>query len=361
MFSRERCSYDTYVLNHRCLTTTRPLDIIAAPQQPFDVAIRDARLELGLHVAAHESLNPHESALVVLNTHDTLSTIQAGGTVLSKDVGIHEIGDIDVDRLVRLFLEAKMAIPGHVLDTKERPVSYDDHVVIAVTDQDAVGALDDLGQDMFDGVGRGVALLLWARVSAHEDGLIRALEPGDIGSVQGPLNIWSVKVYRRPDGFVVDRGWGSQYIPQQGAHQVDLVEVEARVDVEDLVVDQVEHIALSLSGVVEELGRLVFFWREGKVLFNVLLVATSFVKILELCHERLIEVEQVRVLLDKRHYRYFLLDVIELANAWVVSQGTCSKSVLLVFVVYFILHHLPSRSKYSLSFWSRNAAEMYGT
>lgn len=54
-------------------------------------------LELRLHVAGLVSLGPHETALVVLNTHDSLGSIPALGPVLGEESLVLEVwlGDVD--------------------------------------------------------------------------------------------------------------------------------------------------------------------------------------------------------------------------------------------------------------------------
>lgn len=111
--------------------------------------------------------------------HCSLRSIDTRSSILGKDVGVHEVGNSDVDRLARLRLEAKLAIPGHVLDSEQGSVCDDDHVVVAVTDQHAVGGLNHLREHVLDWISRVVALLFWAGIAADE-GLAIALSPSDI-------------------------------------------------------------------------------------------------------------------------------------------------------------------------------------
>lgn len=136
------------------------------------------------------------------------------------------------------------------------------------------------------------------------------------------LDVWSVKVYCRPGCLIVQCCGEGQHVPQQRAHLIDLVEVEAWVDVEDFIIHHVEQVAIGLGGGVEELGRLHMRRWERQILLDEVGISAGLVLLLELGHEGLVEVEQIRILLHKGYDRDLLLDIIELANAWVVCQCT---------------------------------------
>ena len=72
-------------------------------------------------------------------------------------------------------MEAELVVPGHVLDCEEGAVGNDDHVEVAVGDQDAVGGFDYAGEGALDGVGGGVALEFGAGVAVVADEDIEVL------------------------------------------------------------------------------------------------------------------------------------------------------------------------------------------
>lgn len=225
-------------------------------QQPLQVAVRHPWLVLGLHVPALVGLCPHQPALIVLDTHDTLGTVHSGHLVLSVDVGVVQVGQSDRNWGAGGRLEAQLAMPGHVLDREQGTVGQNDHVIVTIADKHTVCRLDHLREDMLDGVGREVTLLLGPTRATHKDGLVRALGPLDARSVQGTLDVFAIKVDRGAGGLVDQfRGEGKN-IPRKRTHQVDLVDVEAGVDSHGGGVDHIKNVALRIARVVEHLGRL---------------------------------------------------------------------------------------------------------
>lgn len=199
-------------------------------------------------MSALEGLSPHKTTLIVLDAHDTLTTLWVIA-VLNEHFIVHQVRDVDVDGGAGGRVESKLSIPCHVLDREKGAVGKDDHVIITVTDQNSVGAFDDLGQDMLDGVGRVVALLLGTAVAPDKDALHRALGPGDVRSVHGTLNISAVKVDAGARREIVDFGGESKNVPENGAHLVDFVGVEARVGIQDGVINDVINITGGIAPV----------------------------------------------------------------------------------------------------------------
>jgi len=74
-------------------------------------------------VSRLEGLDPHQTSLVVLNAHDTLSTVHSAESVLGVDACILEVWSGDVDGGIWSGLEAELAVPGHVLDCKQGSVA----------------------------------------------------------------------------------------------------------------------------------------------------------------------------------------------------------------------------------------------
>ena len=90
-------------------------DRLDMSQKPFQVPVGHPGLELRLHVAGLEGLDPHEAALVVLDAHDALRAVPAGDTVLGEQGLVLEVRELDVDWGAGAGLEAEVVVPGHVL------------------------------------------------------------------------------------------------------------------------------------------------------------------------------------------------------------------------------------------------------
>ena len=114
-------------------------------------------------------LNPHQPPLIMLDPHDPLRSVISPQAVPIEHSRVLQIRLGDVDRGARHLLETQHAVPRHVLDRHEGAVGQDDHVEVAVADQDAVRGLDDLRQHELDRVRGVVAFLFRAGVSADED------------------------------------------------------------------------------------------------------------------------------------------------------------------------------------------------
>lgn len=69
------------------------------------------------------SLDPHQTSLVVLDTHGTLRTVDSSASVLGKDIRELKIGYGDVDRGGWLGLKAELTVPGHVLNREQSSVA----------------------------------------------------------------------------------------------------------------------------------------------------------------------------------------------------------------------------------------------
>ena len=130
----------------------------------------------------------------MLDTHDTLRSVKSGVATVDKGLSVEEIGGANGDGLGGFSLEAELAAPGHVLDRGKGASSNDDHIVVAVTNEHSLSGVDDLREDLLDGIERSVALHLGARVATDKDGA-SALGPADIvGRVQRGLDISPVEV-----------------------------------------------------------------------------------------------------------------------------------------------------------------------
>ena len=135
-------------------------------------------------------------------------------------------------------MEAKLAVPGHVLDGHEGAVCDDDHVEVPVSDEHAVRGFDDLREDMLDWISREVAFAFGSAVvvavhfgAADEDGIDGAFGPVDVrGRVDGGFYICAVEVSGGAAcGLVDELGREGEDVPKQRALLVDFVDVEAGV------------------------------------------------------------------------------------------------------------------------------------
>jgi hypothetical protein len=95
-------------------------------------------------VSTQVSLGPHESSLIVLDTHYALWLVDRSETLVDEKVTILQVGEFDIDALVWRFLEALSTVPGHVLDGCQGPVGEDLEIEGAVGHKDAV--LDRIGR-----------------------------------------------------------------------------------------------------------------------------------------------------------------------------------------------------------------------
>lgn len=263
----------------------------------------------------------------MLYAHGSLRPIISSGPVCRKYSSIFQIRLIDDDRRKRLFLEAKLAVPCHVLDGHQGAVCDDDHVEVPVSDEHAVRGFDDLGEDMLDRIGREVAFAFGPAVvvavlfgAADEDGIDGAFSPVDArGRVDGGFDICAVEVSGGGACGGVDELSGEgEDVPKQRALLVDFVDVEAGVVGQGGIVNQIEDVAIGFAGVVEEYGWLVSRGWEGEVFFAEGGVSAGFVEIFKLGEERVIELEEGLVFENERYGSDFLLCIVELANARVV-------------------------------------------
>ena len=78
------------------------------------------------------SLRPHQSALKMLDAHDSLRRIYGPKATVSEDFLVLDIRDVDDDSLVGRGLEALEAVPGHVLDGEHCAIAQDFEVEGAV-------------------------------------------------------------------------------------------------------------------------------------------------------------------------------------------------------------------------------------
>ena len=294
------------------------------PKHPLQMPIRHPRLELGLHMPTQKRLRPHQPPLQMLDAHRALRPIDPRILIRRKHRLVLQVWLGDDNGRGGLGLEAQFAVPGHVLDGEEGAVCDDDHVEVAVRDEDAVRGLDDLREDVLDGVGGEVAFALGAGVAAREDGVDGAFGPVDVrGRVDGGFDVCAVEVCGGAFGGVDELGGEGEDVPEEGALLVYFVDIEAGVVGQGGVVDQVQDIAVAFSGEIEVFRWLVSWRREREVFFSEIGVSAGFIETVDLSEERLIELEEGLVLHNEGHRCNFFLRVDKLANARVIYQGSC--------------------------------------
>lgn len=266
--------------------------LINPPKHPLQMAIRHPRLKLRLHMPRQKRLRPHQPPLKMLHAHSPLRPIDPLIPIRRKHSLVLQIRLGNDNGRRGLGLEAQFAVPGHVLDGHEGAVCDDDHVEVAVCDEDAVRGLDDLREDVLDRVGGEVALALGAAVAAREDGVDGACGPVDVRrGVDGGFDVGAVEVCGGAFGGVDELGGEGEDVPEERALLVDFVDVEAGIVGQGGVVDQVKNIAVAFGGEVEVFGWLVSRRREGEVLFSQVGVSAGFIETVELSDERLVELE----------------------------------------------------------------------
>ena len=278
-------------------------------------------------MSTQEGLRPHQPTLIMLYAHCSLRPIISCSPIGREYSLVLQIRLRDDDRCERLFLEAKLAVPGHVLDGHESTVCDDYHVEVSVGDEDAVRGFDDLGEDMLNWISGEVAFAFGSAVvvavffgAADKDGVDGALGPVDgRGCVDGGFDICAVEVCGRGAcGAVDELGGEGEDVPEQRALLVDFVNVEAGVVGQGSIVNQIEDVAVGFAGVVEEYGWLVSGGWEGEVFFAEVGVSAGFVETFKLGEERVVELEEGLVFENERYSCDLLLCVVELANARVI-------------------------------------------
>ena len=237
-------------------------------------------------MSTQKCLCPHKPTFIMLYAHGSLRPIISCSPVCCKHGLVLQIRLRDDDRCRRLLLEAKLAVPCHVLDGHEGAVCDDDHVEVSVGDEHAVRGFDDLGENMLDWIRRKVAFAFGPAVvvavlfgAADEDGIDGAFGPVDgRGRVDGGFDICAVEVCGGGAcGSIDELGGEGENVPKQRALLVDFVDVEAGVVGQCGLINQIEDVTVGFAGVVEEYGWLVSGGREGEVFFAEFSVSAGFV------------------------------------------------------------------------------------
>ena len=153
----------------------------------------------------------------MLDSHDPLRSIISPQAIRIEHSRVLQIRLRDIDRRARHFLEAQHAVPCHILNRHERAVGQDDHIEVAVADENAVRGLDNLWQHELDRVSRGVAFLFGAGISADEDAA-RTLGPVDVlRRVDCGFHIRAIEVGCRAWVGVHELCGEGQHIPEERA------------------------------------------------------------------------------------------------------------------------------------------------
>jgi hypothetical protein len=252
-------------------------------------------------VSGQRLANPCQLALGVRSSHDALCA-QAG----KADVVMvrHKEG------VLRRGLETLHTTPGHVLNSHESTVVQKNEVEFTVSDDGAVERIDDLGDDFPRRLGRGIGVKNAAA----------ALGPFLDRRIDSFLDIGAVEVDLLAFGQVVERAGEAENIPEKRAGSRNLVDVEAWVAEENVVVDLVVHVATLDLRVVGGLRELADRW-EGEVLVHVVGVTAAVGGLVDVLSEGLVEVEKPSPLVDECYRRNVLKQNI-LGDTGVVEHHT---------------------------------------
>lgn len=215
----------------------------------------------------------------------------------------------DIERLDGRSLETKLTAESHVLDGQQRAVGDENHVQSAVADDDILGLVDDMGQNLVGGSVRVVIL------NKH---IAATFAPISVkGGVDGLLDVRSVEVDLATLGEIVEAARESENIIQQRASRCDLVNIPARVDGKRSTLDVAEERPWPASW--ERLLRLgVDAWKRRRkvagrgvveVLFAERFVATLLISLVNLLDERIIEGHQVVVVVNEGNNNNIVLQV----------------------------------------------------
>jgi len=177
----------------------------------------------------------------------------------ADDAGAGDVGEVgvvvvgDEERGGRAGLEAQLAAPGEVLDCQEGSVGDEDEIPRAVAEEDVLGGVDDAGEDR---LGAGAGVLGQVGVVDEDGGGAAELPFVVDGRVDGGFDVGAVKVDgASARGEEVGADGEAEGVEDQGAARGDLVDVEARVELEGGEVDVEEEVAFGARGVVGELAR----------------------------------------------------------------------------------------------------------
>ena len=256
-------------------------------EEELQLAVRRTRLVLRDHVARQRRRHEGEAALRMPGAHDARRGDGA-------EVQLAVVRDEEVVR--GRGLEAERAVPGHVLDHEEGAVGNEDVVEQAVADEDVVRALDDAREDGHPG-GRG---------GVGGEDAVGAFLPFLLRRVDGGLHVAAVEVDVGAGRHVVEGAREAEHVPEQRAGGGDLVDVEARVDLECGVEDGVPHVA----GALVAAGKLALRWLRtgwgvGEILGEVVGVAAGIGEAVHLGEIRRVEVDERAPVIDKRYGRNY--------------------------------------------------------
>ncbi len=140
-------------------------------QKPLQMSIRRSRLKLRLHMPTQIRLRPHQSPLIMINAHCALGILPAQWKpILDIHLLVLQIRQRYHGWCVRLLLETEFAVPGHVLDGKERAGGDYDKVEVGIGYEDSICSFDYLGENFLDRI-EGVVFVV------VEDGTAGAFLP----------------------------------------------------------------------------------------------------------------------------------------------------------------------------------------
>jgi len=174
-----------------------------------------------MHNLALNNLTHHVTRKLDCDIGETTLSVplaKIASTSKSSQVQLLVVGNEEI--VFGIAAEALSAVPGHVLNRHERPVSQKDEVKHSVANDRTVVLLDDTRED---------AEARWRGCIVVEDA-IATLVPCLYRSVDGTLHLGTVKVNRGAFGEITNASRETQHIPKQRACGGNLVDIPARVD-----------------------------------------------------------------------------------------------------------------------------------
>ena len=226
--------------------------------------------------------------------------------------------------------ETLSAVPGHVLDGKQSAVGAEEHVEVTRADDGVVSVLDNVLENTV--VRRSRGLVRTPVVTIAKDVGVCALEPfgADVG-VERKLDVSAVEVDLSTWRRVVSGVDYAELRVRVRASLGDVVDVEARVDLENGRVEVVKLVAsVVLRAVwVRKNREGTLRWGEREVLVHVVGVATLLVVLSDLLHECVVQEQQVLPEVDEWKKDNLLLDGL-ITNDRVVDGDTSKVPVLVV-------------------------------
>ena len=257
-----------------------------------------------------------------------LSLVSRAGERATVVLGV--VGSIEISAGV--LRKALSAVPGHVLDSKERSIRAQEHVQVTAADDRVVCVLNNALQNSICCRWRRGIRSTAAVVAIAEDVDVGALEPvGVYVSVESLLDVGAIEVDLGAWRRVVSRVDYAQLAVRVRACLCDVVDVEAGVDLKYRCIESIKHIAgVGLGGVrVRENRELFLRRRELEVGVQVRGVVARILTLSNSLHKSLVEIEEVLPELDVWQ-EYNLLLNCPVSDNGIVDRDASQVEVVLI-------------------------------